>query len=152
MIQLFFTFRTPITDVLRTYALGSVKHFCRGASTYSKIESSLRLQSDRRARPLTMGSSSSLWLWYNWYFRKWYFYFCCYYCFISHFFVIIIIACSSTALIDVILIVIMIKHLHNKFHFALKKIKHEVNHHHKNAKLMIFDDSVILNRIILIKK
>ena len=62
LIQSFFTFRTPITDVLRTYALGSVKHFCRGASTYSKMESSLRLQSDRRARPLTIGSSSSLWL------------------------------------------------------------------------------------------
>ena len=54
------TFRTPITAVFLTYALESFRHFCKGASTYSKIVINRKLHRDRRARPRTMGSSLSL--------------------------------------------------------------------------------------------
>ena len=54
------TFKTPMTAVLRTYALTSPRHFCKGASTYSSIETRRRLHSDLRASPRTIGSSSSL--------------------------------------------------------------------------------------------
>ena len=54
------TFRTPITAVFLTYALESLRHFCKGASTYSKIVINRKLHRDLRARPRTMGSSLSL--------------------------------------------------------------------------------------------